>query len=199
MQDAILELARRVGDDREVLVVEACLLDEAAPLGTLDRWEPPRAHRSCPLAEALQHRRHVELVSHTATLPRSPGAPRIPRRTIPPPEGVRGRWPPGEAVPTPGEALRGKRSEGSARLGELGHQLVATLYPSRVSLGGAVKKGRHRRFEEARSLKRAIETVPEPCPECRARPGEEHASWCEFEQSDEFGDGLEDDPLLDRS
>jgi hypothetical protein len=42
-----------------------------------------------------------------------------------------------------------------------------------------VKKGRHRRFEEARELKRerAIETMtPEPCPECgNVR---EHAAWC---------------------
>jgi len=58
-----------------------------------------------------------------------------------------------------------------------------------------VKKGRHRRFEEARSLKRAIEVTVEPCPECGADPEEEHASWClyeseeldEPEEVDEFG------------
>ena len=57
-----------------------------------------------------------------------------------------------------------------------------------------MKKGRHRRFEEARSLKRAIEVTVEPCPECGADPEEEHASWClydseeldEPEQVDEF-------------
>jgi hypothetical protein len=41
-----------------------------------------------------------------------------------------------------------------------------------------VKKGRHRRFEEARALKRTNEVVREPCPECGAQPGAEHASWC---------------------
>ncbi len=44
-----------------------------------------------------------------------------------------------------------------------------------------VKKGRHRRFEEARSLKRSIEVVVEPCPECGADPEEDHASWCLYE------------------
>ena len=53
-----------------------------------------------------------------------------------------------------------------------------------------MKKGRHRRFEEARALK--LSTTPEgvsertePCPECSADPGDEHASWCEFETADE--------------
>ncbi len=41
-----------------------------------------------------------------------------------------------------------------------------------------MKKGRHRRFEEARALKRTIEVDAEPCPECGAEPEEEHASWC---------------------
>jgi hypothetical protein len=51
-----------------------------------------------------------------------------------------------------------------------------------------VKKGRHRRFEEARALKRSDagidisdifgEAPPEPCEECGAAPGAEHASWC---------------------
>ena len=55
-----------------------------------------------------------------------------------------------------------------------------------------VKKGRHRRFEEARDLKRAVNTAEpqvEPCPECSAEPGKEHASWClamEDELDDEF-------------
>jgi len=57
-----------------------------------------------------------------------------------------------------------------------------------------VKKGRHRRFEEARSLKRAIEVTVEPCPECGADPEDEHASWCLYE-SEEL-DALEEvDPL----
>jgi len=53
-----------------------------------------------------------------------------------------------------------------------------------------VKKGRHRRFEEARSLKRAIEVTVEPCPECGADPEEEHASRCHYEteELDELDD-----------
>lgn len=41
-----------------------------------------------------------------------------------------------------------------------------------------MKKGRHRRFEEARALKHTNELAQEPCPECGARPGADHASWC---------------------
>ena len=53
-----------------------------------------------------------------------------------------------------------------------------------------MKKGRHRRFEEARSLKRAVEVTVEPCPECGAAPDDEHASWCLYEAED-----LEDEEL----
>lgn len=48
-----------------------------------------------------------------------------------------------------------------------------------------MKKGRHRRFEEARSLKRSVEVTAEPCPECGAGPEDEHASWCLYEAEDE--------------
>ncbi|MDA8380514.1 MAG: hypothetical protein M0020_06765 [Actinomycetota bacterium] len=49
-----------------------------------------------------------------------------------------------------------------------------------------MKKGRHRRFEEARSLKRAREEVaPARCPECGAGPGGDHASWCLAEADDD--------------
>ncbi len=42
-----------------------------------------------------------------------------------------------------------------------------------------MKKGRHRRFEEARAFKlRSMELTPEPCPECGAEPDDDHASWC---------------------
>ncbi len=47
-----------------------------------------------------------------------------------------------------------------------------------------MKKGRHRRFEEARSLKRAVEITVEPCPECGADPEDEHASWCLYESEE---------------
>jgi hypothetical protein len=57
-----------------------------------------------------------------------------------------------------------------------------------------VKKGRHRRFEEARALKRSndldIETIfaradDEPCPECGSEAGAEHASWCLFDEAED--------------
>jgi hypothetical protein len=58
-----------------------------------------------------------------------------------------------------------------------------------------VKKGRHRRFEEARALKRSDtgidisdifeEKPPEPCEECGAKPGASHASWC-LAEDEEF-------------
>jgi hypothetical protein len=67
-----------------------------------------------------------------------------------------------------------------------------------------VKKGRHRRFEEARSLKRSVVTAPERCPECSAEGEDEHASWCmaeadELDEVDSGGGtaGLEDDPLAE--
>jgi hypothetical protein len=58
-----------------------------------------------------------------------------------------------------------------------------------------VKKGRHRRFEEARSLKRAYEVRAEPCPECGAAPGSPHASWCLHdapELDDDVGEAEQD-------
>jgi hypothetical protein len=67
-----------------------------------------------------------------------------------------------------------------------------------------VKKGRHRRFEEARSLKRSVMTANKRCPECGAEPEDEHASWClaESDQLEEIlGTGpratREDDPLAE--
>lgn len=56
-----------------------------------------------------------------------------------------------------------------------------------------MKKGRHRRFEEARALKQLRleeRAVAEPCPECNAAPGAEHASWCLAGEDDE---GSEDE------
>ena len=51
-----------------------------------------------------------------------------------------------------------------------------------------MKKGRHRRFEEARSLKRSVATANRSCPECGAEPEDKHASWCL---------ATEDDPLAE--
>jgi hypothetical protein len=70
-----------------------------------------------------------------------------------------------------------------------------------------VKKGRHRRFEEARSLKRSVATAQKRCPECGAGPDDEHVSWC-MAESDELDEILgnvvdgprpfeDDDPLAD--
>ncbi len=48
-----------------------------------------------------------------------------------------------------------------------------------------MKKGRHRRFEEARALKRSTEVIVEPCPECGADPEDEHAGWCLASEDEE--------------
>jgi hypothetical protein len=48
-----------------------------------------------------------------------------------------------------------------------------------------LKKGRHRRFEEARALKHTREGHAKPCPECHAEPGDQHASWCLYEDEDD--------------
>jgi hypothetical protein len=56
-----------------------------------------------------------------------------------------------------------------------------------------VKKGRHRRFEEARALKRSNEEIVEPCAECGAVPGADHASWC-LAMEDEEGEEEYSDP-----
>lgn len=54
-----------------------------------------------------------------------------------------------------------------------------------------MKKGRHRRFEEARALKRSPEVTIEPCAECGADPEDDHASWClagvDDDEDDWFG------------
>ncbi len=63
-----------------------------------------------------------------------------------------------------------------------------------------MKKGRHRRFEEARALKRTVEVVVEPCAECGAAPDAEHASWClatEDLELDDDEDGTEDRRVAD--
>jgi len=54
-----------------------------------------------------------------------------------------------------------------------------------------VKKGRHRRFEEARALKRTNEASVEPCPECAALPEAEHASWCLASEDEEEEEGVD--------
>ena len=51
-----------------------------------------------------------------------------------------------------------------------------------------VKKGRHRRFEEARALKRSAEVTVQRCPECGAGPDDDHASWCLAAEDEEYGE-----------
>jgi hypothetical protein len=75
---------------------------------------------------------------------------------------------------------------------------VAVRSGIRESWERLVKKGRHRRFEEARSLKRAIEVTVEPCPECGADPEDDHASWCLYE-SEELDEAEEVDGIGARS
>ena len=58
-----------------------------------------------------------------------------------------------------------------------------------------MKKGRHRRFEEARALKRTVEVELEPCPECGADPEDEHASWCRYTEDAEDDEGGSEDAL----
>lgn len=61
-----------------------------------------------------------------------------------------------------------------------------------------MKKGRHRRFEEARNLKRSWDAEPgapidtdfndsidQECDECGAPSGSPHASWCLAENTDD--------------
>ena len=60
---------------------------------------------------------------------------------------------------------------------------------NRSRTGEFVKKGRHRRYEEARALKHSgddfdllFEDNEKQCPECLAFPGEEHKNWCIVEE-----------------
>ena len=75
----------------------------------------------------------------------------------------------------------------------------AIHFPAERNLRGSwpVKKGRHRRFEEARALKRSNDldltaifdrADAEPCPECGAEPGDDHAAWCMADVADDDDD-----------
>ena len=87
---------------------------------------------------------------------------------------------------------------GRAPTGTLGVSLAVGDAP-RPMEESLVKKGRHRRFEEARSLKRSVAISPEPCAECGADPEDEHASWCMADtlSADDVAREPEDDPLAD--
>lgn len=58
-----------------------------------------------------------------------------------------------------------------------------------------MKKGRHRRFEEARALKRDDRPLEvgtgEACAECSAEPGSDHASWCRATETDPWDEEVE--------
>ncbi len=70
-----------------------------------------------------------------------------------------------------------------------------------------MKKGRHRRFVEARELKRSTGPRATACAECGAAPEDVHADWCRAEE-DRFDEILgslprttvaDDDPLTAES
>lgn len=57
-----------------------------------------------------------------------------------------------------------------------------------------MKKGRHRRYEEARAVKHTVSDIRlddegfvkvEPCPECGSEPGLDHEGWCMHEELEE--------------
>jgi len=57
-----------------------------------------------------------------------------------------------------------------------------------------MKKGRHRRYEEARAVKHSTSELQlddvgfktvEPCPECGSEPGDPHASWCRHDAEED--------------
>ena len=83
-------------------------------------------------------------------------------------------------------------------MGSVGAWLDSQFGLHRLSGVWPVKKGRHRRYEEARSLKRSSEPTfndlldradEQSCPECDALPGHDHASWCLAEAAQKDDDG----------
>ena len=90
------------------------------------------------------------------------------------------------------------RYEGRAPTGTLTVSIAAGDAP-RPMEESLVKKGRHRRFEEARSLKRSVATVAEPCAECGADPEVGHASWCMADtlSAEDVAREPDDDPLAE--
>ncbi len=71
-----------------------------------------------------------------------------------------------------------------------------------------MKKGRHRRFEEARQFKRSSTDIDlgdlgfkatQACPECGCLPGTAHAAWCLAEDAAAVDDTAVEDELLDGS
>ena len=126
----------------------------------LERWHGPVADRLGPLPEALDHGVDVEGLAHGPTVPSAPRAP------------------------APGYGRPGDRMRRSL------HLAGAQIWPATRIGSIDVKKGRHRRFEEARALKRTTETIVEPCPECGADPEDEHASWCLAGEDDDAVDEL---------
>ncbi|MGH9119739.1 MAG: hypothetical protein ACRD0A_18260 [Acidimicrobiales bacterium] len=70
-----------------------------------------------------------------------------------------------------------------------------------------MKKGRHRRFEEARALKQMSDNFDalfepedaEPCAECGAEPGASHAAWCMVEALGDDDEEAEVEAEADRN
>ena len=54
----------------------------------------------------------------------------------------------------------------------------STTAGAREGVRNLVKKGRHRRYEEARGLKRSPGIGAKACVECGAEPEDIHATWC---------------------
>jgi len=68
----------------------------------------------------------------------------------------------------------------------VGSEQVAARLADGVARGsGAVKKGRHRRYEEARRAKRGVPVGLLRCEECGGDAVHGHASWCRAEVDEE--------------
>ncbi len=153
-QDPVVDAPDGVADDGVVLKVDPGLVHEALSVRPLQRWNTTLAHGPGPGPEPFDHGFYVEIVGYGRHLTR---------------ERDRPTW----GVPR-------QRREERYNVPPVTISSCSTVSCFSASTNGSprVKKGRHRRFEEARALKRLNEEIVEPCAECGAEPGAEHASWC---------------------